>query len=187
MSQPTLVIIGGAPAAGKTTLGRWLAAELRLPYLGKDDIKETLYDTLGTGDRTWSRRLGRATYSLLYLFVEIELRAGRSLIVESNFEAQYAVPVFRALIERYSAQPFQVLCRADPAVLQTRYHERATTGQRHPGHLDHLLVDELPGRVSDYDILPIGGESLVIDTTDLATVDYAAVARRISRLLGQGA
>ncbi len=186
MSQPLLVIIGGAPASGKTTLGRWLAAELRLPYLGKDDIKETLYDTLGSGDLVWSRRLGNATYPLLYLFVEVQLRAGRSSIVESNFAPELAAPAFRDLIDRYDARPFQILCRADPDVLLVRYRERATNGQRHPGHLDHLLVDELAARVGDIDLLPIEGDKLLLDTTDLTTFDYTSVTRRISRLLDQG-
>lgn len=179
MSQPLLVIVGGAPASGKTTLGRRLAADFRLPYIGKDDIKESLYDTLGTGDLTWSRRLGRATYHLMYLLVEMELRAGRSMIVESNFEVQYATPVFHDLLARYDALPFQILCRAEPAVLQARYQHRATTGERHPGHLDHLLAVEFADRIHHYELLPIGGESVVLDTTDLAMIEYSSVAHQL--------
>lgn len=185
MSRPLLVIIGGAPASGKTTLGRRLATDFRLPYIGKDDIKESLYDSLGTGDLDWSRRLGKATYYLLYLFVEIELRAGRSMIVESNFEVQYATPVFHDLIARHDALPFQVLCRADPAVLQARYQRRATTGERHPGHLDHLLAVEFADRLVNYELLPIGGESLVIDTTDLATIEYPSIAHHLQRAINE--
>ena len=33
--------------------------------LGKETIKEALFDTLGTGDRAWSRRLGAASYGVL--------------------------------------------------------------------------------------------------------------------------
>lgn len=183
MSRPLLVIIGGAPASGKTTLGRRLAADFRLPYIGKDDIKESLYDSLGAGDLDWSRRLGRATYPLLYLFIEIELRAGRSLIAESNFDAAFAGPVLGDLIARYDALPFQILCRADPGVLQARYQRRATTGERHPGHLDHLLALELADRIDQYKLLPLGGESLVLDTTDLAAIDYPSIAQHLQRVI----
>ncbi|MFZ4462043.1 MAG: AAA family ATPase [Patescibacteria group bacterium] len=41
-----LIIITGLPCTGKTTLGRKLAEELRLPFVSKDDFKELLFDDL---------------------------------------------------------------------------------------------------------------------------------------------
>lgn len=41
-----LVLVTGAPGAGKTTLAGPLAAALGLPLIGKDVVKETLYDAL---------------------------------------------------------------------------------------------------------------------------------------------
>ncbi len=38
-----LMIILGCPASGKTTLAHRLAAELTVPILSKDDIKEALF------------------------------------------------------------------------------------------------------------------------------------------------
>jgi len=61
----TLVLVTGPPASGKTSLAQPLARHLGLPLLGKDTIKEVLFDSLGTGDRAWSRRLGAASYAVL--------------------------------------------------------------------------------------------------------------------------
>jgi hypothetical protein len=55
------VLVTGLPASGKSTLAKAPAAELRLPLLGKDPVKETLADVLGAGgpsDVEWSSRLG---------------------------------------------------------------------------------------------------------------------------------
>ncbi len=82
---PLVIVVNGLPATGKTTLARRLADDFRLPLLAKDAIKETLFETLGWGDRAWSRRLGTATMALLYLLLEEHLRAGQPCIVECNF------------------------------------------------------------------------------------------------------
>ncbi len=52
-----LVIVGGAPATGKTTLARALGTSLGLPVITKDDVKEALATPFPTGDRDWSRQL----------------------------------------------------------------------------------------------------------------------------------
>src|SRR5262245_13500660 len=110
MAQPSLIIVTGLPATGKTTLARRLAADLRLPLVTKDEIKERLFDQLGWHDRAWSLRLGQATYDLLYYFVEALLAAGCSAIVEGNFHPAEAAARFRALHDRYPFAPIQIVC-----------------------------------------------------------------------------
>lgn len=61
---PPLVVVTGMPAAGKTTLAKSLRRELCLPLIAREEIKERLYDTLGTGDIEWSNRLGSAASQL---------------------------------------------------------------------------------------------------------------------------
>ncbi len=63
---PTLVLVTDAPGSGKTTLAVPLARHLGLPLITKDTIKEALFDTLGTGDHTWSQRLGAASFQVMF-------------------------------------------------------------------------------------------------------------------------
>lgn len=59
--MPQLVIVSGAPGAGKSTLAAPLAIALGLPLLAKDTIKEAVRDALGDLDAdplVSSRRLG---------------------------------------------------------------------------------------------------------------------------------
>jgi len=180
-SQPLVLIVTGPPCAGKTTLARRLAASFALPLMTKDTIKEVLFETLGASDRAWSRRLGGASMELLYIYVESQLAAGRSCVVEGNFDTTFATPAFRRMAARYLFLPIQVNCVADPAVLATRFRERALSGERHPGHQDHLPPDPrlyapIPGRLEPLDI---GGHVIELDLSDFAQLEYDRLCARI--------
>ena len=55
-----IVLVSGAPGAGKTTLASPLALRLGWPLIAKDQIKETLFDAMGGvgGSLEESRRFG---------------------------------------------------------------------------------------------------------------------------------
>ena len=174
MTRPLLIIVTGAPCAGKTTLARRIAQEFRLPLIAKDDIKESLFDSLGWKDREWSKQLGRATMHLLFYFAETQLAAGRSCIVESNFRADMATEEFRALQAKHNFVPLQVVLKCERDMLAQRFRARWDSGTRHPGHVDHLSSDEELAAIinSDYQAMDIGGQVIEVDTTDLNQVDY---------------
>jgi dephospho-CoA kinase len=55
------VLVAGWPASGKSALAAALAAELGLPLLAKDEIKEALMEVLGRPETVAaSQRLGKA-------------------------------------------------------------------------------------------------------------------------------
>jgi predicted kinase len=183
-SLPLVLIVSGPPCTGKTTLARRLAASFVLPLMTKDTIKESLFETLGVSDRAWSRRLGGASMELLYVYVESQIAAGQSCIVEGNFISAFGSPAFRRLQERYSFLPIQVNCVADPAVLAARFRERALSGERHPGHQDHLPRDSridapIPGR---FEPLDIGGHVIELDLSDFARLNYQGLCAKLRRL-----
>ena len=63
LSQPPVsdlfVLVAGWPGSGKSTLAAALAAEMRLPLLAKDEIKEALMAALAVR-RPWPSRSGSA-------------------------------------------------------------------------------------------------------------------------------
>ena len=185
MPRPLLVIITGLPATGKTTLGRRIAAELKLPFVYKDGIKELLFNTLGWSDIEWSQRLGRASTELLYYFAEAEVKSGNSCVLESNFDAALATPRFLALKEMYEVSIVQIVCKSDPDVIWQRYQSRWDAGQKHPGHVQHLdtradsWIHWPQGRAA---ALNLDGDVIELDTTQFDLAEYEALVGKIRDL-----
>lgn len=181
MSRTPLIIISGPPGTGKTTLGKRLAKDLNLPFVHKDGIKELLFDKLGWSDRAWSRTLGITSYALLYYFLETQLSAGRSCIVESNFHAEFDTEQFLALKAKYDFEPLQICCVADGEMLFSRFKDRAASSERHPGHVETLNLEEFKqGLLRGRDeVMDIGGTVFEVDTTDFGKVDYEGLVERV--------
>lgn len=180
-SPPWLIIVTGPPGAGKTSLGQRLAQELSFPFIYKDGFKEILFDTLGWQDRPWSRQLGRASIAILFHVAEVLLKAGKSLVVESNFEASLAAGTFTDLKTRHHAHTLVVLCLAAKDILVQRYQARAESGDRHPGHNDQSLYPELAATNLEREryFMDLGGPLIEVDTSDFARVDYNKITETI--------
>ena len=172
---PLLVVITGMPAAGKSTLAKSLRRELGLPLIVRDEIKERLYEELGTGDIEWSNRLGSAAFGLLFDFAAVLLQSGTAVIVEANF--------FRGSEPQFSALPehrvVQIHCAAPLDVLVSRYTDRP----RHPGHHDAEKVLLLRERFENsvHGPLDLAGEVIEVDTS--TGVDLRMIADDVRRLL----
>lgn len=174
MSKTVLIIISGPPCTGKTTLGKKIVGEFHLPLISRDHIKESLFDSLGTKDREWSKKLGLASYKILYQTVDTLLQVEQSLILESNFKPEFDNERFLDLQKKYDLEIIQITCKTDGKILFERFKKRSESGERHPGHVDSQNYDEfkellLKGR---YQALNIGSKVFEIDTTDFESINY---------------
>jgi predicted kinase len=151
-----------------------------MPFIHRDGIKEALFDSLGWSDREWSRKLGGASYHLLFHFARAQLVAGCSVVIESNF-GRRSQTEFDVLRRQVDYVPVQAVCHADASVLLQRYSARVDSGERHPGHVDHLNVEEYKARLlaSQPDVLDLGCEVIRVDTTDFSAVDYEGIVSAI--------
>lgn len=177
------MIVGGAPATGKTTLAQTLSRSLGLPLLTKDDIKEALAEPFATGDRDWSRKLGLAAYSVLFAVAERVLAAEHGLVLETNFRSGISDAPLSALARH--APTVVIVCRVSDTLRRKRFEDRAARG-RHRVHIDSAVLDEWNEDDSEF-LIDIGAPRLIVDTTDgyapdlehiVAFARSATVARR---------
>ena len=130
-------------------------------------------DVLGSPDIDASRRIGRATYAVLYAMAGAIVASGTGVVVESNFDRELSAAPLRALAARGRA--VFVHCDVDPDVARERYAARV----RHPGHHDAELLARWDLDVARY-APPDGLRAIRVDTS--APVDAGALARRIREL-----
>jgi predicted kinase len=174
------VVVAGVPGSGKTTLARLLAKELQLPLFSKDTIKEALFDVLGTGGLEWSQRLGQAAHRVMYA-VAAESQAA---VLESHFWRGLAEVDLCVL-----GRPIvQVYCRCPIELAAERYRQRATSPDRHPGHLPHHQTDEVTKGWREAEPRPLDLEGVLIEvdtSSPLEADDIVALARRVQGSLRQ--
>jgi predicted kinase len=178
MTRPFLIVVTGLPGTGKTELGRYLAGELDVPFIYKDGIKETLFDTLGVGDTGWSHRLGAAAYELIDHILEAVMPVGVPLVLESNFDPDKTGDL-RHLVAKHDYAVAQVLLKAEGHTLVERFKARSESGERHPGHVDNMeeMVPRLlKGRIEP---VPLDRPIIEVDTTGFDLVDYDSILKSV--------
>ena len=183
--KPYIILIAGIPASGKTTYGRHIAEKLNIPFICKDTIKENLHNAIkwDTSVRANSKLYGLASYNVFYSIIDSLMKAGVSLVAESNF-GPASVDMLLPIIECHGYRAITVLMDADLAVLNKRFHDRDITDERHPGlviscEFEGFNEDEALA-FRDFEV----GEKIVVDTTDFARVSYAKVDADVINFIG---
>ncbi|SMB88466.1 Predicted kinase [Deinococcus hopiensis KR-140] len=156
--SPTLLVISGLPASGKTHLASQLAPWLGWPLVTKDDYKAILHRHLPDLSHT---QAGPLSFELLYRVAAVVLAAGGSAVLETHFHRGVSEAKIHALAGE--ARLLQVFCEAPLDELRRRHTERVTSGAR--PHID-LPFDhaELPPSAC-WTPLELNGPLLRLDTT----------------------
>ncbi|MEI6498994.1 MAG: AAA family ATPase [bacterium] len=178
--NPILIIINGPSATGKTTIGRQIAKELNLPFICKDDIKELLFNDLGWSNREWSKKIGKASFDLLWYIAGKFITTRSSVVIETRFYSDFAKIELEKLKTEVIFDIIEINCFAEGEVLLKRFEERSKM-TRHPGHVDLQNIDEFKEDLLRGKADPIEIESKIIelDTTDFEKINIAKVVETI--------
>lgn len=173
--QRAILLISGAPASGKSTVARALAATFGFPLLSKDTFKESLYESLGglLAERTsspedLSRLLSRAAMDVLWSAAP----DCPQVILEANFRTNSEEE--RARFAALAGRKLEVYCRCSPEEASRRFRERAERERHHPAHsIKSLSADAMREYDRPFGLCP------VIEVNTELPVDTAEIVRQI--------
>ena len=169
---PTLLVVSGLPASGKTHLGSRLARELGWPFVSKDEYKQILHDHLPDLTRA---QAGPLSFEIMYHVAGVILAAGGDVVLESHFYQGVSEPKLGGLAEVHRARVVQLFCEAPLPELKRRHAARVASGARPHIHqpFDHA---QLPENACWFP-LTLDAPLLRVDTT--TPLDLADLARRV--------
>lgn len=163
-TRATLVVIGGLPATGKSTIARALAQRHQIPFVRIDTIEQALIRS-GIADGS-----GTAGYITGYALAAEQLRLGLSVVVECVNPVEATRNAWSATAQHNSARllSVEVIC-SDP-------DEHRRRAERRVVDIPDLVLPTWQ-EILDRDYEPWTTERLVLDT---AIMDSDSAVRRIT-------
>jgi glucokinase len=163
----TAVLVNGVPASGKSTVARAIAVRLGAPLMTLDGVKDPLFTHFGMGDREHNRRLGRASYEIIFAAIADWPDPSR-VVIDAWFGFQPVDVLERHLATAGIHRTAEVWCHAPGPILAERYAARIAT--RSPGHPGADYIPELV--TLNRRAAPIGrGPCVDVDTTKPLLLD----------------
>ena len=165
---PRLILVGGAPGSGKSTIAEQVGGRLPAAVLGGDRIRKELAgldpedhypEPFGQG--LYSAAHTAAVYQALAAKTRFILAHGESVVVDASFSTSHQRDVFRAIAADLHSPLVELECTAPSEVLAARLRAR----------------DDKPRRYTDAD--------LAVGTRLAAEREPWPAAERISTAKGQ--
>ncbi len=159
--RPCLVLVGGLPGTGKSTLARGLAEASGFEVIRSDVVRKEPTAASGGGDiytPDWTER----TYAECLRRAEALLFEGRRVIVDATFREDRRRERFLTAAKDLGVPGLLLVCEAPPEVVRQRLAARKGDASDADWAVYEKLADEwqAPG------LAAVGRLTQVIDTTD---------------------
>ncbi|MCX5195739.1 ATP-binding protein [Streptomyces sp. NBC_00249] len=166
-NRPTLVVVSGPPATGKSTLARVLGTQLGCPTIIRDEIKQGV--VMNSPDHRPDRDdpLNIPAWETFFNTITVLLKGGVTVVAEAAFQDRLWRPGLEPLLDLADIRV--VRCAAPTSTIVDRITERARTDSHRVAHGDTaLLADTEAGAYDPAQFVPISLDvpTLVVDTSD---------------------
>jgi predicted kinase len=166
-SPPTLIIISGPSAAGKTTLAHRLAESIGCPAICRDEIKEGMVHASSDFIPSPGDELTKRTFPVFFDVLGLLLRAGVTTVADAAFQNR----VWRAGLEPLLglAQLRIVQCCVPADLALNRALRRRESNPVRRAHVDpgpDRDPEDFAVLRADFERLSLEAPALEVDTTD---------------------
>jgi aminoglycoside phosphotransferase family enzyme/predicted kinase len=144
-TRPTLWVLCGMPASGKSTIAEELARSLGLRVLRSDAIRKELFGLqphehadVPFEKGIYSKDASSLTYGKLLLLAQEEVQRGRSVILDATYASRHQRSEVLRLANDVDANLMFVECLCPEVVLRERLIRREKTSPLSDARLHHL-------------------------------------------------
>lgn len=180
-----LIVVGGGPGTGKSTLARHLGDHFGYAVLSSDEVRKDVTATprdehhfaeLGTD--IYQPGTTRLTYDELRREADLLLRSGRGVVLDATWRDPADREAVRQLAHRRGAEIVELRCTLDPETAKTRV-ERRMADPTDPGAISDA-TPELVDRLHDMPFRWPEATEISTARSPEQTVLHAAAACRVA-------
>lgn len=129
--KPCLVLVGGLPGTGKSTLARTLAENAGFSVIRSDLVRKEIADAVGHhhgpsafGAGLYSAEWTERTYAECLRRAEALLFEGKRVLIDANFREERLRRTFLEAAIQWAVPRLFLLCQAEPDVVRQRLKSR---------------------------------------------------------------
>jgi hypothetical protein len=179
-ARPRLILVGGLPGSGKSTIARALAERIGADCLSSDVLRKELAGaepgarlSTAVGAGIYSAAMSSLTYRELHAQAERQLRAGRSVVLDATFGRVAARRPAAALARAAGAVFVAAECRCSPGLARKRLASRSRPGYAGPSDAGWEVYRSMRRTFE-----PFGPDAVHVDTSRPLEECLAKIAER---------